>query len=107
MLVHENALVKIREDMPLDRAALIGCGVTTGVGAVFNTAKVPPGSTVAVIGCGGVGLSACRARRSPAPARIIAVDMRAARSSSWPRKFGATDVVNATDGDPVRAGAWS
>src|SRR5262245_34290630 len=58
MLVHENAIVKIRKDMPLDRAALIGCGVTTGVGAVFNTAKVEPGATVAVIGCGGVGLSA-------------------------------------------------
>jgi S-(hydroxymethyl)glutathione dehydrogenase/alcohol dehydrogenase len=55
MLVHENAIVKIRKDMPLDRAALIGCGVTTGVGAVFNTAKVAPGSTVAVIGCGGSG----------------------------------------------------
>ena len=55
-----SAVVKIREDMPLDKAALIGCGVTTGVGAVINTAKVPPGSTVAVIGCGGVGLSAVR-----------------------------------------------
>ena len=57
MLVHENAVVKVRDDMPLDRAALIGCGVTTGVGAVFNTAQVEPGSTVAVIGCGGVGLN--------------------------------------------------
>ena len=57
MLIHEHGLVKIREDMPLDRAALIGCGVTTGVGAVFHTAAVEPGSTVAVIGCGGVGLS--------------------------------------------------
>ena len=57
MLLHENALVKIRDDMPLDRAALIGCGVTTGVGAALNTAKVEPGSTVAVFGAGGVGLS--------------------------------------------------
>src|SRR4051812_44971215 len=57
MLVHENTLVKIREEMPLDRAALIGCAVTTGLGAIFNTAKVTPGSTVAVIGCGGVGLN--------------------------------------------------
>ena len=55
MLVHEHAIVKIRDDMPLDKAALIGCGVTTGVGAVHNTAKVEVGSTVAVIGCGGVG----------------------------------------------------
>jgi len=53
MLAHEHAVVKIREDMPLDRAALIGCAVTTGVGAVFRTAKVEPGSTVAVIGLGG------------------------------------------------------
>ena len=53
MLVPENALVKVREDMPLDRAALIGCGVTTGVGAALNTAQVRPGSTCVVIGCGG------------------------------------------------------
>ncbi len=58
MLVHENALVKIIDEMPLDRAALIGCGVTTGVGAVLNTAKIEPGCTVAVFGCGGVGISA-------------------------------------------------
>jgi len=58
MLLHEHALVKIRNDMPLDRAALIGCAVTTGVGSVIHTANVKPGSTVAVIGCGGVGLSA-------------------------------------------------
>jgi S-(hydroxymethyl)glutathione dehydrogenase/alcohol dehydrogenase len=58
MLVYENTLVKIRDDMPLNQAALIGCGVTTGVGAALNTAKVEPGSTVAVFGAGGVGLSA-------------------------------------------------
>ena len=62
MLVHEHALVKVREDMPLDRAALIGCGVMTGVGAVFHTAKVEPGMDVAIIGCGGVGLSAGQRR---------------------------------------------
>ena len=58
MLIHENALVKIDPEMPMDRAALIGCGVTTGMGAVFRTAQVRPGETVAVIGCGGIGLSA-------------------------------------------------
>jgi len=57
MLLHENAVVKIRDDFPLDRAALIGCGVTTGVGAVLNTAKIEPGSTVAVFGAGGVDYS--------------------------------------------------
>src|SRR5262249_43131285 len=57
MLVHENALVRIRRDVPLDRVALIGCGVTTGLGAVFNTARVAAGQSVAVIGCGGIRLS--------------------------------------------------
>src|SRR5712671_8074734 len=74
MLVHEHAVVKIREDMPLDRAALIGCAVTTGVGAVINTAKVPPGSTVAVIGCGGVGLSVVQGAVLAGAASIVAVD---------------------------------
>src|ERR1700761_6534167 len=58
MLVHEHAVVKIDPTIPLDIAALVGCGVMTGVGAVFNAAKVEPGSTVAVVGCGGIGLSA-------------------------------------------------
>ena len=58
MLVHENAVVKIRRDMPLDKAALIGCGVITGFGAATNTAKVGWGETVAIIGCGGVGMAA-------------------------------------------------
>src|SRR5205814_10054990 len=57
ILVHENAVVRIRRDVPLDRMALIGCGVTTGLGAVFNTARVPVGATAVVIGCGGIGLS--------------------------------------------------
>ena len=67
--------MKIREDMPLDRAALIGCGVTTGVGAVFNTAKVEPGSTVAVIGCGGVGLNCIQGAAIAGAGKVIAVDM--------------------------------
>ena len=58
MLVHENAVVKIRKDMPFDRAALIGCGVIAGFGAAVRTAKVKAGETVAVIGCGGVGMAA-------------------------------------------------
>jgi S-(hydroxymethyl)glutathione dehydrogenase/alcohol dehydrogenase len=100
MLVHENTLVKIRDDMPLDRAALIGCAVTTGLGAVFNTAKVPPGSSVAVLGCGGVGLNAVQGAAIAGAGRIIAVD-----TLPWKlelaREFGATDVVNAVYGDPV------
>jgi S-(hydroxymethyl)glutathione dehydrogenase / alcohol dehydrogenase len=100
MLVHENTLVKIREEMPLDRAALIGCAVTTGLGAVFNTAKVTPGSTVAVVGCGGVGLNSVQGAVIAGAGRVIAVDM-----NPWKlevaRTFGATDLVDARAGDPV------
>ncbi|MEE4281982.1 MAG: Zn-dependent alcohol dehydrogenase [Pseudomonadales bacterium] len=101
MLVHEHALVKIREDMPMDRAALIGCGVTTGVGAVIHTAAVEPGSTVAVIGCGGIGLSCINGAAIAGAARIIAVDMVASKLD-LARKFGATDVVDASDGEAVQ-----
>ena len=100
MLVHEHALVKVREDMPMDRAALIGCGVTTGIGAVIHTAKVEPGSTVAVIGCGGIGLSAINGSALAGAARIIAVDMVPSKLE-LARKFGATDVVDASDGEAV------
>ncbi|NIP15349.1 MAG: alcohol dehydrogenase catalytic domain-containing protein [Pseudomonadales bacterium] len=100
MLVHEHAVVKIREDMPLDRAALIGCGVTTGVGAVIHTAKVEPGSTVAVIGCGGVGLSCINGAAIAGASRVIAVDTVASKLD-LARKFGATDVVNAAEGDAI------
>jgi len=100
MLVHEHAIVKVREDMPLDRAALIGCGVTTGVGAVIHTAAVEPGSTVAVIGCGGVGLSAINGAAIAGAARIIAVDMVDSKLE-LARKFGATDIVNAGQVDAV------
>ena len=100
MLVHEHAIAKIREDMPLDRAALIGCGVTTGVGAVIHTARVEPGSTVAVIGCGGIGLSAINGAAIAGAARIIAIDTVPSKLE-LARKFGATDVVNAKDKDPV------
>ena len=100
MLVHEHALVKIREDMPLDKAALIGCGVTTGVGAVHNTANVEVGSTVAVIGCGGVGLSCINGASIAGAGRIIAVD-RVSGKLRLAREFGATDVVDATQGDTV------
>lgn len=101
MLVHEHALVKVRKDIPFDRAALIGCGVMTGVGAVFHTARVEPGSTVAVIGCGGVGLAAVNGAAIAGATRIIAVD-RLGSKLNLAKAFGATDVVNAKDGDPVK-----
>ena len=102
MLIHEHALTKIRDDMPLDRAALIGCAVTTGVGAVIHTAGVEPGSTVAVIGCGGVGLSCVNGADIAGAGRIIAIDTVASKLE-LARQFGATDVVNAADEDPVGA----
>ena len=100
MLVHEHALVKVREDMPMDRAALIGCGVTTGIGAVIHTASVEPGSTVAVIGCGGIGLSAINGAALAGASRIIAVDMVTSKLE-LARKFGATDLVDASDGEAI------
>ena len=102
MLVHEHSIAKIREDMPLDRAALIGCGVTTGIGAVIHTAGVEPGSTVAVIGCGGVGLSCVNGAAIAGAGRIIAID-RIASKLELAKTFGATDIVNASDSDPVQA----
>ena len=100
MLIHEHALVKIREDMPLAQAALIGCGVTTGVGAVHNTAGVEPGSSVAVVGCGGVGLACINGAAIAGAGRIIAVDTLSSKLE-LAKTFGATDVVSAADGDPV------
>ena len=102
MLLHEHAIAKIRKDMPLDRAALIGCGVTTGVGAVIHTASVEPGATVAVIGCGGVGLSCVNGAAIAGAGRIIAIDTLPAKLD-LARKFGATDVVDAGSADPVEA----
>ncbi len=102
MLVYENALVKIRDDMPLDAAALIGCGVTTGVGAALNTAKVEPGSTVAVFGCGGVGLSVIQGALIAGARQIIAVDTVESKLATA-RELGATHSVDASSGDPVQA----
>src|SRR5271156_2215872 len=102
MLLHENAVVKIREDLPLDRAALIGCGVTTGVGAVLNTAKIEPGSTVAVFGCGGVGLAAIQGARIAGARRIIAVDKFPSKLE-LAKKLGATDGVDTSQVDAVKA----
>ena len=101
MLIHEHACVPIRKDMPLDRAALVGCAVLTGYGAVAHTAKVSPGETVAVIGCGGVGLSTINAAAIAGAGRIIAIDMVASKEA-LARAFGATDFVDASDGEAVK-----
>lgn len=102
LLVHERTLVKLPEEMPLDRAALLGCAGITGLGAVRHAAKVRAGQTVAVIGCGGVGLNAIQGARLVGAARIIAVD-RIPEKLKLAEKLGATDVVDASSMDPVEA----
>jgi S-(hydroxymethyl)glutathione dehydrogenase/alcohol dehydrogenase len=102
ILTHEHAVAPIRRDMPLDRAALIGCAVITGFGAVTRTAGLRPGETVAVIGCGGVGLSAINAAEIAGAGRIVAIDTVPAKEA-LARAFGATDFVNAAADNPVKA----
>ena len=102
MLVSQNNVVKIDPSLPLSRACLLGCGVLTGVGAVLNTAEVPAGATVAVIGCGGVGLAAIQGARLSYAKRIVAVDVDDTKLD-LARRCGATDVVNASRDDPVAA----
>jgi S-(hydroxymethyl)glutathione dehydrogenase/alcohol dehydrogenase len=102
MLVHRNALVPIPAEVPLDRAALLGCAVLTGVGSVFNGARVRPGETVAVIGCGGVGLNIVQGARIAGAERIVAIDRQPAKLE-LARIFGATDVVDASATDDPAA----
>jgi S-(hydroxymethyl)glutathione dehydrogenase/alcohol dehydrogenase len=98
MLIHENACVAINPEMPLDRAAVIGCAVTTGAGTIFNACKVTPGETVAVIGCGGVGLATINAAKIAGAGRIIACDP-IPEKRALALKLGATDVVDALADD--------
>lgn len=92
-VVPEIALAKIDKSAPLDKACLLGCGVTTGIGAVMNTAKVEPGATVAVFGLGGIGLSVIIGAVMAKASRIIAIDLNDSKFDIA-KKFGATDVVN-------------
>ena len=100
MLVHENAVVKIDQEVPFEQLALIGCGATTGLGAALNTAAVRPGSTVAVIGCGGVGLNAIQGAALAGALRIIAIDAVETKLT-LAQEFGATEVVDASGGGVV------
>lgn len=95
-VVRASSAIKIAEDVPLDRACLIGCAVMTGVGAAINTVRVRPGESVAVIGCGGVGLNVIQGARLGGAARIIAVDISPAKLE-LAATFGATDAVDASD----------
>ena len=101
-LVGERTCIKIREDAPLDRVCLIGCGVSTGYGSVFHSAKVIPGSTALVIGCGGVGLNVIQFLALAAATTIIAVDLNDSKLHQA-RLFGATHTVNGADHDTVAA----
>ncbi|HMC52539.1 MAG TPA: Zn-dependent alcohol dehydrogenase, partial [Acidimicrobiales bacterium] len=101
MTVDESSVVKVETDLPPEQLALIGCGVTTGVGAALNTARVRPGSTVAVIGCGGVGQSVLQGARIAGAARIIAVDPVELKRKTA-EQLGATDLVDPSKGDPVQ-----
>jgi S-(hydroxymethyl)glutathione dehydrogenase / alcohol dehydrogenase len=100
MLVPEDGVVKIRKDMPLDKAALVGCGVMTGVGAAINTAGVEPGTWCAVIGTGGVGLNVIQGCALAGAEKIIAIDVHP-NKLEMAREFGATHFINATNEDPV------
>jgi len=102
MLVHERTLVKLPEEMPLDKAALLGCAGITGLGAVRHAAKVQLGQTVAVIGCGGVGLTVIQGARLAGAATIIAID-RIPEKLEMARRLGATHLVDAGVDDPVAA----
>src|SRR5947209_18007535 len=102
MLLHENSIVRIDPDRPLDRVCLIGCGVLTGVGAALRSSGLQAGQTVAVFGCGGVGLSIVQGARIGGARQIIAVDMFASKEE-MAKRAGATHFVNSSEDDPVKA----
>ncbi|HBL88289.1 MAG TPA: S-(hydroxymethyl)glutathione dehydrogenase/class III alcohol dehydrogenase [Alcanivorax sp.] len=95
-VVPEVSLAKVSKEAPLDKICLLGCGVTTGIGAVLNTAKVEPGSTVAVFGMGGIGLSVIQGAVMAKAERIIAIDVNNDKEKIA-RQFGATDFINPKD----------
>lgn len=100
VVIPAEQVVPVRKDVPMETLALIGCAVTTGVGAVVNAARVEPGSSVAVIGCGGVGLNVIQGAALVNAGRIIAIDLLD-NKLEFARQFGATDTINASQGDAV------
>ncbi|MES2169177.1 MAG: Zn-dependent alcohol dehydrogenase [Actinomycetota bacterium] len=100
ILVGQDALVRVPDEVPLDRAALLGCAVITGAGSVMNGAKVTAGSSVVVFGCGGIGLNVIQAASISGAAQVIAVDM-SAEKLELATVFGATDIVDISDGEVV------
>jgi S-(hydroxymethyl)glutathione dehydrogenase / alcohol dehydrogenase len=102
MLLHENSLVKIADDLPLDRAALVGCGVLTGVGAALRSSGLEAGQTVAVFGCGGVGMSIIQGARIGGASQIIGLDQFDTKLD-MAKTVGATHLVNTSKEDPIQA----
>ncbi|MDP3937634.1 MAG: Zn-dependent alcohol dehydrogenase [Deltaproteobacteria bacterium] len=102
VIAHASSAVKVPDDAPLDKAALLGCAVMTGVGAVFNTAKVPPGSSVAVFGAGGVGLNVIQGAAIAGAEKIIAVDVQP-KKLALAKTFGATHTIDSSKDDAVTA----
>lgn len=100
VLMRENALVRLPDDMPLHVGCLLSCCIVTGVGAVFRGAQVRPGSTVAVIGCGGVGSAIVQGARLAGASVIVAVDLDEDRLKAA-QVYGATHIINGSDEDPV------
>ena len=100
-VVHHSQIVKVDDDLPWDVAALLACGVITGYGAVTHTAQMPKGATVAVVGCGGVGLNSVQAARIAGASQIVAVDLAEDRLEAA-KGFGATDTVNGKTEDAIR-----
>lgn len=101
-VVRETSAIRVPAEIPMVQAALIGCGIITGVGAVLNRARVEAGATMAVFGAGGIGLNVIQGGVLAGASRIVAVDLVPAKLE-WARRFGATDVVDAREGDPVEA----
>lgn len=101
-VVREQGAIPIDPRVPFDRAALIGCGVMTGFGAVVNRAKVQTGSTMAVFGVGGIGLNCIQGGVLSGASRIIAVDVNP-QKLAWAQRFGATDIIDSSQQDPVAA----
>src|SRR6201982_55917 len=101
-LVHENQLAAVPRELPFSQAALLGCGVATGAGAVLNTANVSAGDTIVIFGAGGVGLNAVSGARIARASRIIAIDIETKRLNAA-KRFGATDIIDSTKSEPVEA----
>src|SRR6202171_2326380 len=101
-LIHENQLAVVPKELPFAQAALLGCGVVTGAGAVLNTASVAAGDTVVIFGAGGVGLNAISGARIAGASRIVAIDIQPKRLEAA-KAFGATDVIDSSAIKPVEA----